>query len=177
LACETLDAAHGEFVGGRNERDGAPLFACPARAAYAMHVIFRRGGHVVIDNVRDRVNVNASRRDVRSNKYACAPVTKISERRFTLRLCAVCVNAVHFMLTRAQNVREAFGPATRSRKDKHSLEFISLAFEKVYKERHLRAGRYGVSLLLHGRCGAAARADFHQFRLAHSLARNLFDGG
>jgi hypothetical protein len=64
LSGQSLDGAHRKFFNRSDQRNGAACVSGAARAPDAMHVIFRRGWHIVIDDVRDGVNVNATRRDV-----------------------------------------------------------------------------------------------------------------
>jgi hypothetical protein len=49
-----------------------------------MDVIFRRLGHVVIDDVRDRLNVNATRRNVSGDEHTMAAMLETAQGSFTL---------------------------------------------------------------------------------------------
>ena len=93
-----------------------------------MHVVFGLFGHVVVDDVRDRINVNAARGDVCGDKHARLAFAEAAQGRFAFTLRAVCVDAIGFVLARAENVREAFSPAPRARKDEHALEVVALLF-------------------------------------------------
>lgn len=64
LAREPFDPAHRELINRRYNRDCLTLIACPAGPAYSMHVIFRRCGHVVIDDVRNGVYVQPTGGDI-----------------------------------------------------------------------------------------------------------------
>src|SRR2546423_1517160 len=133
LTRQSLDGAHGRLVDRGDERDGAPGVSGPSRATDAVHVVFWRDGHVVVDDVRDRLNVNAARRDVGGDEDARAPLAEAAQRRLPLRLRAVGVYAVGLVLARFEYVRESLGPAARAREDEHALEVLALAlaFKKV----------------------------------------------
>ena len=83
--------------------------------------------------MRDRLNINAARRDVGSDEDARAPLAEAAQRRLSLRLRAVGVYAVGLVLARFEYVREALGPPARAREDEHALEVLALAlaFKKV----------------------------------------------
>src|SRR5947209_19139951 len=133
LPRQTLNGAHGRLVERRDERDGAPGVPGPSRATDAVHIVFGRDGHVVVDDVRDRLHVNAARRDVGGDEDARAPLAEAAQRRLPLRLRAVGVYAVGLVLARFEYVREALGPSARAREDEHALEVLALAlaFKKV----------------------------------------------
>src|ERR687889_112466 len=64
LARQALYRAHQRLFDGRDERDGTPARARAPRPPDAVDVVLWGLGHVVVDDVRDRVNVYAARGDV-----------------------------------------------------------------------------------------------------------------
>src|ERR1041385_5775688 len=101
---QSLDCFHRQLIDRRNDRDRFTLFPRSARAPYAMHVIFGNVRHVVVDDVRNCLDIKSTRRDVRSYEHACVAVAKLAQRGFTLRLTAIRVNAIHAMIPSLQNV-------------------------------------------------------------------------
>ena len=75
LSRKSLDGAHRKLFNRSDERYRAPTISGAARAANAMHIIFGRFGHVVVDDVRNRVNVNAARGDIGRYEHARLPVS------------------------------------------------------------------------------------------------------
>src|SRR5829696_891028 len=95
LTRQPLDGAHREFVHRGDERDGAAGLARAPRAADAVDVVLGRLGHVVVDDVRDRLHVDAARRDVGGDEHARRAVLEAAQRGLALGLRAVGVDAVH----------------------------------------------------------------------------------
>src|ERR1044072_6051988 len=101
LTRETLYRAHQGLFHGRDERYGPPARARPSGAADAVDVVFGSLGHVVVDYVRDRVNVYAARGDVGGDEDARAAVLEAAQCGLALRLRAVGVYLVGRVLARA----------------------------------------------------------------------------
>lgn len=57
--------------------NGFSLFACARRTSNAMHIAFRFVGKLVVDDMRDAVNVEAARCDIRSDQNARVTRTKL----------------------------------------------------------------------------------------------------
>ena len=62
-------------------------------------------------------------------------VAKSAQRGFTLRLCPVGVDSIHFILARREQSREALGAAPRPREDEHPL--VTFGFEQMQQQRRL----------------------------------------
>ena len=69
-----------------------------------MHVVFRRCRHVVVNDVRDRVNINAARGDVGGDEHVRASLAEFAQCGLALGLRAVGMNPVHLMLACPENV-------------------------------------------------------------------------
>jgi hypothetical protein len=129
LAREPFNRSHRQFIDWRNDCNGFALIAGAARSANAVDVIFGRRGHVIVDNVRDGIDVNTARGDVGRYQHACSSVTEFAQGCFPLRLRAIGVDAVHAVISRFQDVREAFGAAPRAREYQYALKFLALFFQ------------------------------------------------
>src|SRR2546423_8733302 len=70
LSGKSFDCSHRQLIDGRDDCDRLTLVAGPAGAAYAMYVVFGRGGHVVIDDMRNPVDIQAS-----GGQVSCPPHT------------------------------------------------------------------------------------------------------
>src|SRR5580704_13840905 len=63
-----LDVAQLEDLAGRDQRDRNACAPGTSRAADAMQVLVRRERHVVVDHVRDVIDVEATSRDIGGNQ-------------------------------------------------------------------------------------------------------------
>ena len=98
-----------------------------------MHVVFRRSGHVVIDDMRYRIHVNATSRDVGRDQHARAPIPKSTQCSFALRLRAIGMNPINTMLACFQYMRKTLRSSTRAGKNQHSLK--AFAFQQIQQQR------------------------------------------
>ena len=64
LLGELFNGGHRTVVRCRNEHDGKPLRSRAARAADAVHIVFRHIGHVVIDDDGKLFNIKTARGNV-----------------------------------------------------------------------------------------------------------------
>jgi hypothetical protein len=104
LSSQTFNGAHRQFIDRRNYRDCFSLIPCSARAAYAVHIIFRRRRHVIVNNVRDRIDVDSAGRNVSSDQDARSSGAELAQSSFALWLRTIRMNSIHAVIARLQDV-------------------------------------------------------------------------
>ena len=67
---EPFERTHRRLIIGCRETDGIPDGVGPSGAANAMHVVLGVQGKVVVDHVRDSLDVNAARGDIGRDEHA-----------------------------------------------------------------------------------------------------------
>src|SRR5688572_28522313 len=101
-----------------------------------MYVVLRDRRHIEVDDVTERLDVDAARGDVSGDEHAILPALEAAERFHPLRLRAVAVNArggepmmqhvigqpVRTMLGPGENERFAYQPALKQLDEEVSLE-------------------------------------------------------
>ncbi len=78
----------------RDEREGLALHLRAARTTDAVNVILRHQRHVEIDDVAERLDVDAAGGDVGRDEHGIGSVPESRERRRALRLRAIAVDAL-----------------------------------------------------------------------------------
>ena len=92
LSGQAFDTAQQIALGTITQRDRVTFRTSARSAANAVDISLRHLGQLVIDDVGDAVNVDATRGDVRCHKYTDLGVTEGFERYLTLALALVAVN-------------------------------------------------------------------------------------
>lgn len=87
-----LDAVEVEPVLVRDETDGKPTVAKPARAADTMKVSLRALGEVKVDDDIDGLNIDTAREQVGRHKIAAGPGAEVMEHAVTLALWHLRMN-------------------------------------------------------------------------------------
>jgi hypothetical protein len=87
-----------------------------------MHVIFRNVRHIVVDDVRNRIHIQSTRRDVSSYEHTNVTITKLAQRGFTLWLTAIRMNAIHAVIASFEDVRQPFAAASSTRENQNLIE-------------------------------------------------------
>ena len=91
LLGEALDFHHEAFFVHADQADGFATVTSTARTANAVHVVFRDVGDLVIDNVRQLIDIDAACGNVSGNQGTDVPAL---EARQCLRACALALVAV-----------------------------------------------------------------------------------
>src|SRR5579862_6793599 len=89
-----------------------------------MNEILGQVGQIVVDYVRDVLDMNAARRDVRGDKNSVAALLKACQSCISLRLRAVPMNCGCGETFAAQTQSEAFGSPLRASEDKAATSVL-----------------------------------------------------
>ena len=99
LPNQSLDCFHRQLVDRRDDRDGLTLLTRSARATYSVYVVFRNIRHVIIDDVRDGIDIQSTSRDVCGHEHSRMAIAKRAQRCFTLWLASIGVNAIYAVIS------------------------------------------------------------------------------
>src|SRR5215210_665398 len=113
LALQPRDPAHVRLLLGEDERDGNAGPSRAARAAGAVRVAVGLLGRVEVHDVRDVVDVEAARRDVRRHERPHLPCVEARQRTLALRLPLIAVDGCGVDVVPAELLDEAVGPGLR----------------------------------------------------------------
>ena len=117
-----------------DEEDGLARAAGTTGTADAVDVGLRVIRNVVVDDVRDAVDVQATGRDVCRNEDVQAAILELVDGALTLLLRDVAVNGGRVVAGVAQGVCDLFGLVLRAAEDNHAVVFDDLkdARERVH---------------------------------------------
>ena len=107
------------FIGDQSERVACALRA--PRASDAMDVGVGGVGHVVVDDVRDAVNVETARRDIGGDHDGEVPGFETVQGLFALSLCAVAMQAGDAMSRVGDLARDLVGAMFGAGEDQHRI--------------------------------------------------------
>ena len=163
------------LLGNRKQRDRASLVTGTTGPADTVNVILGRLGYVIVYHMRDRIDIDAAGGHVGRNQHVGVTVFKTQQRGFTLRLRAVAVNAVRFVLTLFENVSDTVGTAFSACKYKHAVKIFLV--EQIEEKRHFRLLCNRIRRLFDKARGLTARADLDKCRVFEHRIRNMLDLG
>ena len=123
---QTLDVVQELVFVDTNQRDGRTFGARAAGTSDAMHIVFSDVGQLVVDDVRQFVDVDTTRRDVGGNQYVQFAALEIGERPCTRILAFVAVNCVGLDACLEQFVGQSVGAPFGAREDEHLVPALSL---------------------------------------------------
>ena len=106
---QALDRGHQRTVFVADERHGFTFGARAASAAYAVHVVFCDVGQVVVDDVRQGLDVDAASGDVGRHQHAQLVVLEAAERAVARILALVAVDRVGLDAALVELVGKAVG--------------------------------------------------------------------
>jgi hypothetical protein len=109
---------------GSKKSGGKTLCACPACPADAVNEILSQVGEIVVDDVRDILDMNAARGDIGGNQNLVAALLKAGQRCVSLRLRAVSVNRGSGETFAAETQSEALGSPLGAREDEAAPGFL-----------------------------------------------------
>ena len=95
----------------RNETDSRALFSHASRPTDTMYVIQRFLGYVIVEDVTDVRNINATSYDIRTDEIRYFTLTKLSYRFLACCLAEVAVDSSDRKLTAPENIVEHLNPS------------------------------------------------------------------
>ena len=101
-----------------------PVCAGAGGAADAVHVVLGLRGQVVVDDVRDAVDVDAAGDDVGGDEHAVGAVLEAVERVLALRLGAVGVDGRALDAAALQVLADPVGAVLGAGEDEHAVELL-----------------------------------------------------
>ena len=134
-------AHHGDFV-GRHEGHGVTGRSSPTGAADAVHIVFSLLRHVVVDDVRDAVDVQTALRDISCDQHADASVTKAFECLDALRLRLVGVHGGGSNLVLFEIAHDLVRAVLGACEHEHRIHFR--AAQQVHQEIDFLFGRHRI---------------------------------
>src|SRR6266705_3652357 len=117
---EPLDRGDVLLLLGAHERERIADRVDATRPADAVHVILARVRYVIVDHVRNPLDVDAARGDVGRDENLDPPALQVVERALALALAPVPVERRDREITSRQLAREAGGAVLRPREDDHA---------------------------------------------------------
>ena len=149
--------------------------ASAARAADAVHVVFRHVGQLVVHHVRQLVDVQTARRDVGSHQHGQAAVLEARQRPGAGPLALVAVDGHRFDAVLAQLLGQAVGAVLGLGEDQH-LRPAARA-DQVRQQRPLAGLGHQVGALRHQLGGRVARGHVHLGRAVQQAVCQRADLG
>ena len=172
-ADEALEVAEGAGVIGADEADGVADGLGAAGAADAVDVVFGVGGEVVIDDVRDAVDVDAAGGDVGGDEDAEGAAAEVVEGLEALILGAVGVEGAAGDVEGVEAAGDAVGAVFGAGEDEDAGE--GGVFEEVAEETWFEMGGDFVDPLGDGFGGVGAAADLDDFGVVLEFGGEGFD--
>ena len=143
-----------------------------------MHVVFRHVGQFVVHDLRQLLDIQTTRRDVRRDQHAHFAVLEAGQCLGTRILALVAVNRRSTDAGLLELGRQTVGTVLGTGEDQHLVPvFLD---DQVLEQRRLVALLHGVDMLLDLLGRGVARAGFHRHRVIQQLvghAANLIGEG
>ena len=172
-ARQPLDIAEVLALVRRAERNGHALGAGARRAANAVHIAFGNIRQLVVDDVRDLVDVDPTRRDVGRHQDAGKALAETVERRLALALALVAMDGVHTNADVLDGLGNAVSTALRAREHDHAPHGGIL--QQAGKSLALRARRNENDLLVDAVDSLAGARDLDADRILEHVSGELRD--
>ena len=115
-----------------DEGDSVSFIACSTSTTNAVDVIFGHVGQVKVDDVRQLINVNAARRDIRRDEDTHRSVLEGSDGPVALTLALVAVDCAHLQTTGGEVFGDAICPALGPREDQCADHVVIV--EQVFED-------------------------------------------
>ena len=139
------------FIGDQRERIACAL--CASRAPDAVDVRVGSVGHVIVNNVRDALNIETARRNVGGDHDVEVPAFETVQGVLALPLCAVAVQARDAM-TRVRDLpRHFIGAMFRAREDQNRIRIGLL--EQAQQQSRFQMRWHGIQRVRHSDSGLA----------------------
>ena len=175
LADLALDGGEVRRLFRRYEREGVARHLGARRAAHAVDVVLGHVGDVEVDDVRERLDVDAARGDVGRDEDAVAPLLEAGQRLRALRLRAVAVNALAGDALLQERLGQPVGAVLRAREDEHVLDLAAL--QELEQQRRLQVLGDRVDRLRDPDGGGGFAFLVDRVRVLEHFARQLRDRG
>ncbi len=168
-----LDGEPVRLLLGSHEREGVADLAGPGGAPDAVDVVLGDVGHVEVDDVGERLDVDAARRDVGRDQHPQAAVLEPRQGVGALRLAAVAVDAVAGHLVAVEELGQAVGAVLGAGEDQHVLDLV--APQQLEQQPGLELFPHRVDRLGDGRGRQRPALDVDRRRVPQHLLRQLDD--
>ncbi len=139
-----------------------------------MNVVVGHPRHVEVDDVAERLDVDAARRDVGRDENRISPALEAGERLRALALRPVAVNPLGLHALMRQIIRELVGAVLGPREHQRLPEDV--AAEQLEQQRRLEILRYGVGRLCDADGGRRLPLQADRHRLFQHLRRQRRNG-
>ncbi len=170
---QPLDIAQiAAFIAGA-ESDGDTRGSRARRTANAVHISFRHIRQIKIEHVRDVVDVDAARRDIRGDKQTGLAGLEILQRARALALALVAMDCfggdMRFLKLSDQLVGAVLGPREHHRPRDFRI------FQKINQQTRLALLIDVNDALIHQRNGGSHALGLNPYRLTHIGLREVSD--
>ena len=155
------------------ERQRRSAGAGPLRAADAMHVALRLIRQLVVDDVRDPLNVDASRGDIGGDENADLPAAERLERTYSGILRLVAVDGFNRQAGMPQKLADLVGTMLGAREDEHAIH--GWIGEQLHQQVALRLCRNEVNMLIDEIDCDLRRRNVNASGIAEDLSGKLGD--
>ena len=172
LRCQALNLLYLSVVAHTSERNGDAAAPGPARAADAMHVVFRHARHIEVDHMGDGQHVDAARRHVGCNQNLDVAAPHVAQGAIALALVHVAVQRRRREPLARQGIGDFIGRPLGGGKHDRLVDID--AAQVVIHEFHLVALVIGIVQALFDVLVAGLRiADLDALGVAGQLFRQL----
>jgi hypothetical protein len=172
-AGQFLDIAEVFPLVGRTEcnRDAARASSC--RAADSMHVALRNVRQLVVDDMRDLVDVDAARGDIGRDQNARESLAEAVERGLTLTLALVAMDREHTNAAMLECLANAIRATLRAREHDHTPHLRIL--EQSVEHLTLGARVHEHHALIDAIHGLACSSNLDAYRILENLGGKARD--
>ena len=170
---QPLDVAQELVLVDADERDGLARGARATGAPDPMDVIVRHVGQVVVDDVRQLVDVDAARRDVGGDEHLQARVLEFRQRPRARALALVAVDRERRDAVVVQLLRELVRAVLRAREHEHLVPVLRL--DEMREELALAVAIHGMHGLRDHVDRRVARRDLDQCRRIEQVVGERLD--
>ena len=160
---DSLDIAQQAVFVRRDQRNRLPGRARPARAADAMHVVLRHVGQLVIDHLRQLLDVEAAGRDFGGDQRGHLSALEHVERFDASGLTLVAVDRGGADAGALELLREPVGAVLGARENQHLAPLALL--NQVHQQMPLLLLLHPVRALLDELDGGVARGNLNRQRI------------
>ena len=151
------------------ERPSHTAIPRPTRSTNAMHIGFRNIWHFVIDHVRQLININTARCDVRSHQYTRFAVFEVGEGRLSGRLTLISMNGLRGDIQLHQVLHHLVGTVFGSCKHQHRWDILCRRIQQMTQQKALVLLIYIVNTLRY----FLGRGRYRCHRNAHWIHQNI----
>ena len=157
-----------------HERYGVSACARPPRAPYAVHVVFRLGGQIVVDNVVHVFHVDAACEHVGCHEHVGFPAGEVVERAPALVLAAVGMDGLGGVAGALQAAARRVGAAARA--CEHDDALVPPFGEHGFEQRRLERLPHAHDVLVYRVGRLSFVRYFHKGGCSQKLSRRVLDG-